>query len=224
VCLVLTLSLISIHITLHAVITVVSTELRILTLESLKILTSLGELTFLHTLTHVPVNEGTLGEHEIKLLVHAAEHLADGCGVGLHAHGTRKSRHVTAGDNHRGTAVQTGLETGGTPVNKLDGALVLDLVDGNAHILGNDVTTVHQAAGHVLALTRIALHKGVGRIEGGSGDLLHRVLLVRSTRLAHKRGVGGGEEVDARMRHQVDLELVDIHVKRALKAKRGSER
>jgi len=222
--LVLTLSLLSIHVTLHAVITVVSTELRILTLKSLKILTSLGELTFLHTLTHVPVDEGALGEHEIELLVHAVEDLGDGGGVGLHAHGAGESRHVAAGNNNGWTTVETGLETSGTPVNKLDGALVLDLVDGDADILGDDITTVHQAAGHVLALERIALHEGVGGIEGGSGDLLHRVLLVRGAGLAHERGVGGGEEVDARMRHQVDLELVDIHVERTLKAERGSER
>jgi len=223
-CLVFTLSLITVHITLHAIITIISTELRVFTLEGFEILTSLGELTLLHTLTHVPVDECTLGEHEIELLVHAAEHLADGSGVGLHAHSTRKSRHVAAGDNHGRTAVETSLETSRTPVDKLDGALVLDLVDGNAHILGHDITTIHEAASHVLALARIALHKGVGRVESGGGDLLNRVLLVRSTRLAHERSIGGGEEVDARMRDQVDLELVDIHVERALKAERGSKR
>jgi len=222
--LVLTLSFITIHITFHAIITVISTEFRIFTFESFEILTSFRELTFLHTLTHVPVDESTLGEHEIELLVHAAEHLTDSSGVSLHADCTRKIRHVTAGDNNRGTAVKTSLETGRTPVDKLDGALVLDLVDGNADILGNDVTTVHQAAGHVLTLARIALHEGVGGLESSSGDLLDGVHLMGGTGFAHKRSVGGGKEVDARMRNQVNLELVDIHVERTLKAKRGSER
>jgi len=50
------------------------------------------------------------------------------------------------------------------------------------------------------------------------------VHLVGGTRLAHERSVGGSKEVDTRMRHKVNLELVDIHVKRALEAERGSQR
>jgi len=221
--LIFTLSLIAVAVALHAFVAVLSAEFRIFTFESFEILTSLGELTFLHTLTDVPVDEGTLGEHEIELLVHAAEHFADGSGVGLHAHSTRKSRHVATRDNHRRTAVETSLETSGAPIDKLDGALVLDLVDGSADILGDDITTVHQAASHVLALARIALDEGVGGLEGSGGDLLNRVHLVRSARLAHERSIRGGQEVDARVRHKVNLELVDIDVQRALEAERSGE-
>jgi len=222
--LVLTLSLVAVHVALHAVVTVIGAKLRIFTLKGLEILTGLREFTLLHTFTHVPVDESTLGEHHIELLIHTAEDLADGSSVSFHANSTRKSRHVTAGDNHSRTAVKTSLETSGTPINKLNGALVLDLVDRFADILRNDITTIHKAASHVFTLTRITLNESVNGIEGSSGDLLNRVLLVRSTRLAHERSIGGCKEVDTRVRNQVNLELIDIHIERTLKAKRSSER
>ena len=43
-----------------------STNFLVVLLEGSKILTGLGELTLLHTLSDVPVDEGTLGVHEIE--------------------------------------------------------------------------------------------------------------------------------------------------------------
>jgi len=60
-------------------------DLLVITLESSEILTGLGELTLLHTLTNVPVNEGTLGVHEVELVVESGPGLGDGGGVGQHA-------------------------------------------------------------------------------------------------------------------------------------------
>ncbi len=47
--------------------------------------------------------------------------------------------------------VRSYLETGGAPVDKLDGALRLDGGNGRVHVLGHDVAAVQQAARHVLA-------------------------------------------------------------------------
>ena len=52
----------------------------------------------------------------------------------------------------------TNLETSGAPVDELDGALGFDGGDGGIDVLGHDVTTIQHAAGHVLAVTRVALH------------------------------------------------------------------
>jgi hypothetical protein len=60
-------------------------NLLVITLQSSEILTSLRELTLLHTLTNVPVNEGTLGVHEIELVVESGPGLGDGGSVGQHA-------------------------------------------------------------------------------------------------------------------------------------------
>lgn len=60
-------------------------DLLVITLEGSQVLTGLGEFTFLHTLTNVPVDEGTLGVHEVELVVESRPGLGDGRGVGQHA-------------------------------------------------------------------------------------------------------------------------------------------
>jgi hypothetical protein len=54
--------------------------------------------------------------------------------------------------------VDSDFESGGAPVDELDGPLGLDGGDGRVHVLGDDVTAVEHAASHVLAVTGIALH------------------------------------------------------------------
>ena len=61
--------------------------------------------------------------------------------------------------------VDAALEAGGAPVDELDGPLGLDGGDGGIDVLGHDVTTVQQAAGHVLAVTGVALHHLRGVVE-----------------------------------------------------------
>lgn len=62
--------------------------------------------------------------------------------------------------------VDTALETSGAPVDELDGALGLNGGDGSINVLGDDVTAVHEAARHVLAVAGVALgHHGSG-LEG----------------------------------------------------------
>lgn len=63
----------------------VAGNLLVVTLQGSKVLTGLGEFTFLHTLTNVPVNEGTLGVHEVELVVESGPSLGDGGSVGQHA-------------------------------------------------------------------------------------------------------------------------------------------
>ena len=63
----------------------VAGNLLVVTLQGSQVLTGLGEFTFLHTLTNVPVNEGTLGVHEVELVVESGPGLGDGSGVGQHA-------------------------------------------------------------------------------------------------------------------------------------------
>merc|ERR1719224_148622 len=93
------------------------TDFLVVLLESGKILTGIGELSFLHTLTDVPVDEGTLGVHKIELVVNAGEDLSDGSGVGDHADGAHNLGEITTGDNSEGLVVDTALEASGAPVD-----------------------------------------------------------------------------------------------------------
>ena len=154
------------------------TDLLVILLEGGQVFTSFGELTFLHALADVPVDEGALGVHKIEFVVDTGKGLGDGSGVGHHAHGTLDTGQITTGDHGRGLVVDAAFEAGGAPVDELHGALGLDGGDGGVHVLGDDITTVHHAAGHVFTVAGVALGKHVTGLEDGVGDFRHGQLLV----------------------------------------------
>merc|ERR1712170_131647 len=106
------LELITISLLLTFTLGGLDSDLLVILLEGGKILTSLGELTFFHTLTDVPMDEGTLGVHKIEFVVDAGEDLGDGRGVGDHADGTHDLGQVTTRNNGRRLVVDTALEAG----------------------------------------------------------------------------------------------------------------
>jgi hypothetical protein len=150
----------------------------VILLEGSEILTGLGELSLLHTFSDVPMDEGTLGVHKIEFVINAGEDLGDSGRVGDHAHGAHNLGKITTGDDGRGLVVDSTLETGGAPVNELDGPLGLDGGDSGVDILGDDITSVHKAAGHVFTVAGIALSHHACGLEGGVGDLGYGELLV----------------------------------------------
>merc|ERR1719273_1124335 len=199
------------------------TDLLVILLEGSEILTSLGELTFFHTLTDVPMDEGTLGVHEIELVIDSGEDLSDGSGVGDHADGAHDLGEVTTWDNSGWLVVDTALEASWAPVDELDGSLGLDGGDSGVDILGDDITSVHEAAGHVFTVARVALGHHGGGLEGAVGDLSDGELLVVSLLSRDDWGVGGKHEMDTWVWHQVSLELSDIDVKGTIESEGGSQ-
>jgi len=199
------------------------TDFFVILLEGSEILTSLGELTFLHTLTDVPMDEGTLGVHEIELVIDSGEDLSDGSGVGDHADSAHNLGEITTWDNSGWLIVDTALETSWAPVDELDGSLGLDGGDSGVDILGDDITSVHEAASHVLSVARIALGHHGGGLEGAVGDLGNGELLVVGLLSGDDWGVGGKHEMDTWVWHQVGLELSDIDVEGTIESEGGSE-
>ena len=197
-------------------------HLLVIALESSQVLASLGELALLHTLTNIPVDEGTLGVHEIELVRQSGPGLGNGGRVGQHAHGAVDLGQVAVGHNLRRLVADTNLETSGAPVDELDGALGLEVGNGNVGVLGDDVATVQQAGSHVLAIARVALDHLVVGLEAGIGNLHDRVGLVGGLGSGDDGGIGDEREVDAGVRDQVGLELVQIDVEGAVEAERGS--
>ena len=126
----------------------VDADLLVVFLESGEILAGLRELALLHTLTDIPVHEGTLRVEEIEFVVETAPGGRDGSRVGQHTHTTSNLGQVTTGDISGCLIADTKLETCGTPVDELDGALGLDDADGSIDILGDDITAVEQSTGH----------------------------------------------------------------------------
>eukprot|EP00605_Chrysophyceae_sp_TOSAG23-4_P000463 GSChrysophyteH1.ASY1.ANO1.521.1 assembled CDS len=103
----------------------------------------------------------------------------------------------------------------GAPVDELHSALGLDGGHGGVDVLGDDVTTEHHAASHVLTVAGVALGEHVGWLEHGVGDLGHRQLLVVGLLSRDDRGVRG---------HQVGLELRKIDVEGTIETKGCGQR
>jgi len=151
-------------------------DLLVVLLKGGKILTGLGELPLLHAFPDVPVHEGALGVHEIELVVNAGQGLGDGGGVGNHADGTLDAGKISSGDDGGGLVVDTALESGGAPVDELDGPLGLDGGDGGVDVLGDDISAVHEAAGHVLSVAGVALGHHASGLKDTVGDFGYREL------------------------------------------------
>jgi len=65
------------------------------------------------------VDEGTLGVHQVELVVEARPSLSDGCGVAQHAYRSLHFGQVSSWHNGRRLIVEPNFETGWTPVDKL---------------------------------------------------------------------------------------------------------
>jgi hypothetical protein len=201
-----------------------NTHLLVILFQSGKILASLGKLALLHAFTDIPVDKGTLGVHEVELVVNARERFGNGGSVGHHAHSALDTGEITTRNDSRRLVVDTALETGGAPIDKLNGALGLDRSNGRVNILGNNVTTVHEAASHVLSVARITLRHHPGGLKDRVCNLGNRKLFVEGFLGGDDRSVRGEHEMNAGVGHQVGLELGDIYVKGTIETKRGCKR
>merc|ERR1711973_357704 len=201
----------------------VKDDLLVILLESSKILPGLGELTLLHTLSNVPVDEGPLGVHEVELVVKPGPGLGDGGGVREHAHGPADLSKISSGNDGWWLVVDTDLKTSRTPVNKLDAPLGLDGGNGSIYVLGHHVSSIEEAAGHVLAMTRVALDHLVSRLKAGVGDFRDGELLMVGLLGRDDGGVGDQGEVDPGVGHQVGLELSQVHVQGSVEPQGGGD-
>jgi hypothetical protein len=145
-------------------------------------------------------------------MIKTRKNLSDGGRVGAHADSTLDLGEVTAGDDGGGLVVDTNLEAGGAPVDELDGTLGLDGGDGGVDVLGDDITTVHHAASHVLAVTGVALGDEVSGLEDGVGDLGNGKLLVVGLLGRDDGSIRSENEVDTGVGDKVGLELSEINV------------
>jgi hypothetical protein len=188
-------------------------DLFVIFLECGKIFSGLREFSLFHTLTDVPMDESSLGVHEIEFVIDSGEDFSDGSGVGDHADGSHDLGEVTTWNNGWWLIVDSALETGWAPVNELNGSLGLDGGDGGVDILWDDISSVHEAASHVLSVSWIALSHHGGWLESGVGDLGDGELLVIGFLGRDNWGIRRKHEMDSWIWDQVSLEFGDINVK-----------
>jgi hypothetical protein len=157
-------------------------------------------------------------------VVESAEDLSNGGGVRDHANSSHNLGQVTSGDNSGGLVVNTALESSGAPVDELDGSLGLDGGNGSVDILGDDITSVHHAAGHVLSVSGVTLDHHASGLESAVGDLSNGELLVVGLLGRDDGGIAGKHEMDSGIGDQVSLELSDIDVQSSIESQRSSQR
>jgi len=117
------------------------------------------------------MDESSLGVHEIEFVIDSGEDFSDGGRVRDHANGSHDLGEITTWNDGWWLIVDTTLETGWAPVNELDGSLGLDGGDSGVDILWDDITSVHEAACHVLSVSWVTFgHHGCW-LESGVGNL-----------------------------------------------------
>merc|ERR1740115_280240 len=201
----------------------VEADFFVVLLEGGEIFTGFGEFAFFHTFTDVPVHKGTLGVHEVELVVKSGPCFGDGGGVGKHADGTLNLGQVTAWDDGWRLVVDADLEAGWAPVDELDGSLGLDGGNGGVDILWHNITSVQHTAGHVLSVTWIALNHLVGWFEAHVGDFGNGELFVVSLFGRDDWRVGGQWEVNSWVWHKIGLEFSQIDVEGTIESERGGD-
>ena len=104
-------------------------------------------------------------------MVESGEDFGNGGRVGDHRDGSHDLGEVTSWNDSGWLVVDTALETSGAPVDELDGSLGLDGGHGGVDVLGDDVSSVHETARHVLSVSGVALDHHGSRFEDSAGDL-----------------------------------------------------
>merc|ERR1712123_59592 len=166
------------------------------------------------------MDKSPLGIHEIKLVVQPSPSFSNSSCVREHADSSLDLGKVTPWHYGGRLVVDPNFEPCGTPVNKLDRALGLDCGNCRIHVLGNNISTVEHAAGHVLATPGVTLHHLVCRLKTGIGYFCHRKLFMVSLLRTDDRCIGYQREMDPGVGYQVGLELCQIHIECPIESER----
>ncbi|VFV27506.1 Hypothetical predicted protein, partial [Lynx pardinus] len=135
----------------------IHTNLFIILLKGSHVFTGLRKLSFPHALTHIPVNKGSLGTHQVKPVVQGSPGLSNGCGGAQRTHISMYFDQVST-RYHSGMLVISQWDAGsnceadGALAHKLDGTPGPDGSSGSVDIFGNHITTVQQAESHVFIM------------------------------------------------------------------------
>ena len=225
---------------LDTLVKAVASNLFVILLERGQILTGLGELAFLHTLTDVPMDKGTLGVHEVELVVQTSPGFSNGSGIGQHADRAVNRSQFATRNAHGLLVVDADLETSWAPFNEVEGCLSLEGSDSRVAVAGNDITTVEQSYSHVLAVAGIAHDHLVVRLKAWSklvlaigaiineirtleGKVVDLEALVRGLLARDDWRIADQRVVNTRIRHQVGLELVQVDIQGTIETQAGGD-
>ena len=110
------------------------------------------------------------------------------------------------------------LKTGRAPFDEVEAGFGLERCDGGVALSRNHVTSVQQGHGHIFALSWVADHHLIARLKTLKGQVVYLVTFVRGFVGGYDGGVADQRIVDARIRDQIRLELVEVDVESAVEA------
>ena len=111
-------------------------------------------------------------------MINSGENFSDGSGVRDHAYGSHDFGQISSWYNSWWLVVDSTFEASWAPVDELDGSLGLDGGNSGIDILGDNISSVHQTAGHVLSVSWITLGHHGGWLESRVGDFSNGELFV----------------------------------------------
>jgi len=156
-------------------------------------------------------------------VIKSGENFSDGGGVGNHTDGSHDLGEVTSGDNGGGLIVDSDFESGGAPVDELDGSLGLDGGDGGVDVFGDDISSIEHGASHVFSVSGVTFGHHGGGFEGGVGDFGNGELFVIGLFSGNDGGIRRKHEVDSGIGDEVSLEFSDIDVQGSVESEGGGE-
>jgi len=145
-------------------------DLFIIFFKGSQILSSLWELSFLHTLSDIPMDKGSLGIHKIEFMIKSAEDFSDSCGIWDHAACSHNFSKITSRDNSWWLIVNSDFESSWAPVNELNGSLGFNGGNSSIDVFWNNISSVHHWASHIFTMSWVAFGHHVGWLEAAVGD------------------------------------------------------
>jgi hypothetical protein len=156
-------------------------------------------------------------------VIKSGEDFGDGGRVGNHTDSSHDLGQVSTGDDGGGLVIDSDLESGGAPVNELNGSLGLDGGDGGIDILGDDISSVKHGASHVFSVSGVTFGHHGGGFEGRVGDFSNGELFVIGFLGRDDGGIRRKHEVDSRVGDEVGLEFSDINVQGSIESEGSGE-
>jgi len=108
--------------------------------------------------------------------------------------------------------VDTNFESGGAPINELDGSFGFNGGNRSVNILGDNISSVHHGTSHIFSVSGITFGHSIGGFKSRVGDFSNRELFVISFLGRDDGGIRRKHEVDSGIRNKIGLEFGDINV------------
>lgn len=113
--------------------------------------------------------------------------------------------------------VDSQLETGRTPFDKVEAGLGLEGCNSSVTVAWHNVTTVQQCDSHIFSLSRVADNHLIMRLEALEGKIHDFVTLMRGFIARDDRRVTDKRVMNSRVGYKIGLEFVQIDIEGTIK-------